>query len=393
MRLARPAAVLSLFLLLRLRSGRGDALDGHGRVLAAPTKLHGFLLRATSRPSTPSRARRRSRGSPSQGAKRYEFQIATSTDVRDARRCWRARRPASPSLSLGISLPVDHRHAVLALRPRPRPRARRHAPARGARRSASTCAGRRLPAQLDAPAGLVRWTTVDGATGVPGLVPRRGHGLPDADERRRRARVLLLPPGSRVDEHGALAHPRRARALRRHAEQRSPAVSYGPWSPTYTSANPPFAAGPLADVEIDLRRRLDAAARRPRTTSCPASRSAATPEPQRHDRRAVPRLRRDRQGLRQRRLPRRGRRQPRIRAALERDARPAENARRISTSRARRSCPRAPRARPGRPRAARSPPTRRSSPTPRRSRAARTTRRRAAEASAASRSSSARRSA
>src|SRR5205823_1931343 len=27
-----------------------------------------------------------------------------------------------------------------------------------------------------------------------------------------------------------------------------PAVSFGPWSPVYTSVNPPFASGPLSDV-------------------------------------------------------------------------------------------------------------------------------------------------
>ena len=105
-----------------------------------------------------------------------------------------------------------------------------------------------LPAQLDAPAGLVRWSPVDGATAYQVWYLDAGKVFQTqttvADEREYYS--FHQDPAWTSTVHWRI---RAVRALYGGTLNSLPAVSYGPWSPTYTSGNPPFATGPLAAVE------------------------------------------------------------------------------------------------------------------------------------------------
>ena len=85
-------------------------------------------------------------------------------------------------------------------------------------------AWQQVPQRQPSPEGLIRWSTVSGATAyeiwyqnVPGQLPG---SLPDADECRRRARVLESPCGSRGDR--AVARASRPARPDRCAAERNP---------------------------------------------------------------------------------------------------------------------------------------------------------------------------
>jgi hypothetical protein len=107
-----------------------------------------------------------------------------------------------------------------------------------------------LPQQLPAPEGLVRWSPVDGATGYevvyPDLTPITSFQTTTnvADER------------EFFTFHDALGYAPirwRVRAIRNlgleSASNGLPAVSYGPWSPIYTSTNAPQTQGTLVPTD------------------------------------------------------------------------------------------------------------------------------------------------
>src|SRR5438045_8827951 len=102
MRLARPAAIFVLALLLA--SGAEAATRGHSPSFAPPQNLRGFLLRADEPAQdtfsrTPSFAWR-----PVAGVNRYEFQLATARGFGSgALLARKTTRP--PAASLAISLP------------------------------------------------------------------------------------------------------------------------------------------------------------------------------------------------------------------------------------------------------------------------------------------------
>ena len=225
---------------------------------------------------------------------------------------------------------VDHRHALLALRARARGRAgRADEPVEHALRLQ-----RPVDDAADAARGARRARALDDGRrrhGVPGLVPGAEHDLQDADERRRRARVLQLPPGPVLDRRRALAHPRGARPLRRRRDEPR---AERPARDLVRALEPRVHVDEHAvrrriarSRRDDLRRDLD------RDDAHRAPPHARVLVQRRHDRernvdRALPRLRGNRQGLRERRLPRSDRRQSGVRAALERDARAAVDDRR-----------------------------------------------------------------
>ena len=110
-----------------------------------------------------------------------------------------------------------------------------------------------VPTQLPAPEGLVRWTPVDGATGYevlyPDLTPAQSFQTTTnvADER------------EFFTFHNALGYGTihwRVRAIRNlgtkqpdQATNGLPAVSYGPWTPVFSTVNDPQTDGTLAPTD------------------------------------------------------------------------------------------------------------------------------------------------
>ena len=71
--------------------------------------------------------------------------------------------------------------------------------------------------------------------------------VPDHDERRRRARVLHLPQRARIRRRSTGASARSATSGSSRARRNGlPAVSYGPWSPVFTTVNTPQTTGDAA---------------------------------------------------------------------------------------------------------------------------------------------------
>jgi hypothetical protein len=108
-----------------------------------------------------------------------------------------------------------------------------------------------IPAQLPAPEGLVRWTPIDGATAYEVLYPDLKPGLSFqtttnvADERE----FFTFH-----DAQGYATIHWRVRAIRNVGQFQSssnglPAVSYGPWSPLFTTVNSTQTAGNLKPTD------------------------------------------------------------------------------------------------------------------------------------------------
>ena len=175
------------------------------------------------------------------------------------------------------------------------------------------------PAALDARRGCARLRGLARSTRTS-WSSRRTNSL---DERE----FYTFHQTSSLDRNGALAHPRpahRRHVRRSRASTGIPAVTYGAWSPIYTSTNP------AVDRRPDQARR-----HRARTSSRTAAPSSPAhklmpglpvdgqPDDRRHDRRALPRLRLHRQAVPEPRVHERGHRQPGVLAAPARPARAA----------------------------------------------------------------------
>ena len=244
MRFVRPAAVVLLALLVV--SGAGAATRAQSTSFPAPKNLHGFLLRANEPTQdtftrTPSFA-----WLPVAGANRYEFQLATSRTFASgallARKTTRA-----PAVALAISLPwiTGTPYSLYA-------RVRGLAP-NGSTTPWSVLFGfnkrwTTLPAQLAATPGLIRWTPVDGATAyqVWYLEPDKVFRTQTTVADEREYYTFHHDPTWTASVHWRI---RALRTLYGNVRNGLPAVSYGPWSPVYTSTNTPFATGPLSTVE------------------------------------------------------------------------------------------------------------------------------------------------
>ena len=170
-----------------------------------------------------------------------------------------------------------------------------------------------VPTPLTAYPGLLRWSAVNGASAYD---------------------VWLLDARTRFETRVNMADEReyytfhqdpswtgavhwRVRAVRftyGQTDNGLPASSRGPWSPVYTTYNPPFATGPLT---LDSTRSA-VVSDRTRTRSHEVDARLPLPRQRGLQRPAVPALPRrglDRRGLPQRRLPWRDGREPRLRAA------------------------------------------------------------------------------
>jgi hypothetical protein len=217
--------------------------------LVAPTGLHPFYLRVNdatpaSYPRTPSFA-----WNPYESASRYDFELATSTRFDDRTLAWSTEIANQtlrlPAVSVPLALPwmTGRPYALYA-------RVRAHV-ANGVTRWSTpfgfNTAGE-APEKLPDVPGLVRWTPVDGATSyevwfdnvvvnnLRGKVIRTTTNV--ADEREYYT--------GHQDPSWSGTVVWRVRAVRQvfgALPNALPAVSYGPWSNTFVSLNPPVSVG------------------------------------------------------------------------------------------------------------------------------------------------------
>jgi hypothetical protein len=208
--------------------------------LPAPTGLKPFLLRADEAPThtfprTPSFA-----WQPARGATRYEFELSSRRTFADGSLIWRSAALKMPTAAIPVALPwmTGSPYALWA-----------HVRAvtrRGVTKWSApfgfNMRWTNIPQADASPPGLVRWHSVEGATGY---------------------HVWFLGPNKRVATKTNVADERehwtfhqdsswtgvvrwRVRAVRSKigtTVNGLPAVSFGPWSPVYVHLNPPVAAG------------------------------------------------------------------------------------------------------------------------------------------------------
>ena len=251
-------------------SSSASRVAGARRLPRPPTRAGRGADRSQAVPAPRRRAASRSFSrtpafawNPVKGAQRYEFQLSTSASFRESGVIFSDTSLTSPVASPALTLPVDQRLPARALRPRPR-RARRHDDAlergvrlrHGARSRSEPAPVVSGPPPLDAGRRRRR---------LPGLVRRSAEDGDDADERRRPARVLLLPPGRLLAGSGALADPRAAGRLQQPRE-RLAGSGVRPLEPGLQLGEPALRRRPAEADRNGLRRRhLPAPRPRPRT--------------------------------------------------------------------------------------------------------------------------------
>jgi hypothetical protein len=248
--MARLAAALHTVLALAAPADAAQRSGSHA-ALKAPSGLKAFLLRANEQPAhvfsrTPAFA-----WSPVSGAKRYEFVLATSPTFAGNAILWDDTSLVSPASAVPVTLPwiTGNPYSLYARV--------RGISANGSVGGWSALYGFNMrwatvPTQLPAGTGYVRWSPIDGATSydvwfgnldIGGGVSKVISTVTNvADER------------EYYSFHNSTAWIQtvqwRVRAVRRVQDTKGPAnglptVTYGPWSPVYTSTNPSFVQGTL----------------------------------------------------------------------------------------------------------------------------------------------------
>ena len=216
---------------------------GSALAARAPQSLHAFTLRADE-PVVHTFARTPSFAwSPVPGAKTYQFELSTSKTFSDSGIVWTAKGLKSPAVAVPISLPwmTGNPYSLYA---------HVRAITRKGATSWSTPFGFNMrwptvptPLTPSYP-GLLRWTPVAGASGYMIWLVDSGKWfttrLNMADERE-----YYTFHQSSFWTGTVHWRVRPMRWLYGQTENGIPSVSYGPWSPVYTSVNPPFAPGPL----------------------------------------------------------------------------------------------------------------------------------------------------
>jgi hypothetical protein len=207
----------------------------------APRSLHGFLLRADE-PMERSFARTPAFAwAPVAGARRYQFQLATSSTFRENAILYSASNLTTPVVAPQLTLPWidDMLHArVRAILPR--------TTTPWSTQFAFDMDPPSAPTSLPSYSGILRWTPVEGADGyqvwlvdIPRLKIETTY-TNVLDERE--FYTFHRSPAWISTVHW------RVRALRRNIGPRQnglPAVSYGPWSDVYRSSNDAYQGGPL----------------------------------------------------------------------------------------------------------------------------------------------------
>lgn len=241
MRTARLLPLLAALVTLAVTAGSANS------AATAPGGLHGFLLRAdepaqTSFSRTPSFA-----WNPVPGALSYEFQLSLSDTFRDNSIIYADQNALTPVEAPPITLPwiTGSPHALYA-------RVRAMTPDGATPWSANfgfDMVPPKAPTPLASYPGLLRWTPVEGAHGYE-------IWLIDAHK-------LEVSTTNSLDEREFYTFHQtaswtgtvrwRIRALRIDTATTSgagringlPAVTYGAWSPIYTSTNAPLTGGPI----------------------------------------------------------------------------------------------------------------------------------------------------
>ena len=211
--------------------------------LPAPTGLRPFLLRADEAPThtfprTPSFAWK-----PVRGAVRYEFELAAKSKFTDASIVWQSDSLKTPTTAIPVALPwmTGTPYALWAhVRAVTRMGVSKWSAPYGLNMRWTD-----LPRAQASPPGLVRWNTVEGATGyqVWFLGPRKRIATKTnvADEREHWT--------FHQDPSWTGAVPWRVRAVRTKlgaSLNGIPAVSYGPWSQTFVELNPPVSVATMS---------------------------------------------------------------------------------------------------------------------------------------------------
>jgi len=223
-------------------------------VLKTPTNVHGFLADKQSGDPTFSRT-------PSfawnavHGAAKYEFALSTSPLFSSSGLIWDDSTLTTPVAAVPIALPwiTGNPHSLYA-----RVRALGSNGSVGPWSSSygfdMRWTGDGIPTPLPAADGLVRWTPIDGATAYQvwyGNTNLMGSG---------KSKIFQTTTNSADEREYYTFHTGssfissvywRIRAVRRvdfTPTNKLPTVSYGPWSPVYTSVNSPFQTGPFANL-------------------------------------------------------------------------------------------------------------------------------------------------
>ena len=212
-------------------------------VVRGPQELRGFALRANEPVAhtfsrTPSFA-----WNPVAGATNYEFQLSTSKDFNESGLIWEKTGVKSPTVAVPISLPwmtgkpyslYAHVRAVTRRGPTPW-----SAPF-GFNMRWTT-----IPAPLTPSyPGLLRWTNVPGASGYQLWLVDAGKWFTTRSNMADEREYYTFHQNAAFS---GVVHwrVRATRWLYGETENGLPSVSYGPWSPVYSSYNPPFPVGPL----------------------------------------------------------------------------------------------------------------------------------------------------
>jgi hypothetical protein len=176
---------------------------------------------------------------PIKGARRYEFQLATSSSFRESSMIWSSSSLTAPYVSVPVALPwvTGHPYSLFA-----RVRAKKR---RGFTRWTSdygfNVRWTEKPTQLSAPNGLLRWTPVEGASAYQVL--ELGYGW----EKTALVKTNVSDMRDWFTFHQSSAWVGnaywRVRAIRvtyGTPQDAVPVTSYGPWSPLFvTHATPP----------------------------------------------------------------------------------------------------------------------------------------------------------
>ncbi|MFN8222928.1 MAG: hypothetical protein U0R50_06705 [Gaiellales bacterium] len=288
MRTLRLASVCVAVAAATLASGAALAKDA--RPVHAPKNLHGFLLKPTEPrtsvfPRTPAFA-----WNPVRGARCYEFELSTSRSFSsnsviwsnvndDAKAAACQAVPADPGATTGTaSNPTDPNAqpstttttsaAVTMLQPLRVPAvsvdlalpwftgspyalyARVRAvgtkgPSAWSKSFGFNMQWQSRPAPLASPAGLIRWSTVEGATGYQVWFPQIKKSITTNTNVADQREFFIF---HRSDPTWWSKVQWRVRAVRRVSgviANGLPSVSYGQWSPTYLSVNRDLSTGPI----------------------------------------------------------------------------------------------------------------------------------------------------
>lgn len=236
-------AVISLVAL----AVTGGVQAGSAAAPAAPKGLKAFLLRADEPAKHEFSRTPAFSWAPVRGAIRYEFELSKNQSFTEAGIFWSDEKVKAPAVSIPVALPwlTGSPYAVYA---RVRAITDRSVSAWSAPYGFNVRWGN-LPQQLPSDPGMSRWTVVQGATSYhvwfidvfPGKVVATKTNAVDHRE--------FYAFHQQAAFSGTVRFRVRAvRNLYGSIPTGLPAVSHGPWSPTFVSSNPAINAGVVAPV-------------------------------------------------------------------------------------------------------------------------------------------------